>query len=268
MSSEKKSKNLRLFKKKAACLLVTGILGITLSGCACLKTPEPEKESLDPYESVNRAVFKFNQKADKYVIKPVAKAYTKTLPNTVQSRITHFFDNLRDITTSANDLLQGKFGQFTHDAGRFLINSTLGIFGTFDPATQLGLEKHKEDFGQTLAVWGYQNSAYLVLPILGSSTVRDTAGLAIDFNALSIWPLIESDKAKYALTGVDLLDLRAQQLKNENIIKSLAVDEYIFNRDAYLQRRKYLISDGKIPEHLPEEAAESSTVSSTEEVVQ
>ncbi len=242
-----KSKNLTAF------FLVCN-LSLALGGCACLNTPEPEKETIDPYESVNRTVFKFNQKADKFVIKPVATAYNKTLPETIQSRVSNFFDNLRDITTSANDLLQGKFGQFAHDASRFMINSTVGILGTFDPATHLGLEKHKEDFGQTLAVWGYENSAYIVLPILGSSTVRDTAGLAVDFNALSIWPLIESDKVKYGLTGLDLLDIRAQQLKNENVIKSLAVDEYIFMRDAYLQRRQYLISDGKVTETLPEES--------------
>ena len=239
-------------------LLAWGI-SFTLGGCACIRTPEPEKETIDPYESVNRAVFKFNKHADKYVLKPVATAYSKTLPDTVQSRVSHFFDNLREVTTSANDILQGKFGQFAHDASRFVINSTIGILGTFDPATHLGLEKNKEDFGQTLAVWGYENSAYLVLPILGSSTVRDMAGMAVDFNALSIWPLVDSDKVKYTLVGIDLLDIRAQQIKNENIIKSLAVDEYIFNRDAYLQRRKYLISDGKIPELAPEWAIKTSS---------
>lgn len=244
MSFKTKSKNL-------ATLFLVCNLGLVLGGCACLNTPEPEKETIDPYESVNRAVFKFNQKADQFVIKPVATAYNKTLPDTVRSRVSNFFDNLRDITTSANDLLQGKFGQFANDASRFVVNTTVGILGTFDPATHLGLEKHKEDFGQTLAVWGYQNSAYIVLPIVGPSTVRDTAGLAVDFNALSIWPLVDSDKAKYGLVGLDLLDIRAQQLKNENVIKSLAVDEYIFMRDAYLQRRQYLISDGKVVESLP-----------------
>lgn len=252
MSIKTKSKSL-------ATLFLACNLGIVLSGCACLNTPEPEKETIDPYEPVNRAVFKFNQKADKYLIKPVATAYSKTLPDTVQNRVSNFFDNLRDITTSANDLLQGKFGQFASDASRFVINSTVGILGTFDPATHLGLEKHKEDFGQTLAVWGYENSAYLVLPILGPSTVRDTAGLAVDFNVLSIWPLIDSDKTKYALVGLDLIDIRAQLLKNENVIKSLAVDEYVFMRDAYLQRRQYLISDGKTAENLTEENASETT---------
>lgn len=231
--------------KKLAPLLLVCSLSVVLSGCACLNTPEPEKESIDPYEPLNRAVFKLNKKADTYVFKPVATAYSKTLPDTVQGRVSHFFDNLRDITTSVNDLLQGKFGQFAQDASRFVINSTIGILGTFDPASHLGLEKHKEDFGQTLAVWGYENSAYLVLPLLGPSTVRDTAGMAVDFNALSVWPLIESDKVKYGLLGLDLLDIRAQLLKTENVITSLAVDEYVFMRDAYLQRRKYLIADGK-----------------------
>lgn len=247
MSTENQLKNL-------ATLFLVCNLGLVLSGCACLNTPEPEKETIDPYESVNRAVFKFNKNADKYVIKPVATAYIKTLPETIQPRVSSFFDNLRDITTSANDLLQGKFGQFAHDASRLVVNSTVGILGMFDPATHLGLEKHKEDFGQTLAVWGYENSAYLVLPFLGPSTVRDTAGITVDFYGLSIWPLLdESTTTRRLLVGLDLLDIRAQQLKNENIITSLAVDEYVFMRDAYLQRRQYLITDGKTPEALPEE---------------
>lgn len=243
-----KSKNLTAF------FLVCN-LSLALGGCACLNTPEPEKETIDPYEPVNRAVFKFNQNADKYVIKPVATAYIKTLPETIQTRVSSFFDNLRDITTSANDLLQGKFGQFAHDASRLMVNSTVGILGMFDPATHLGLEKNKEDFGQTLAVWGYENSAYLVLPFLGPSTVRDAAGITVDFYGLSIWPLLdESTTTRRLLVGLDLLDIRAQLLKNENVIKSLAVDEYIFMRDAYLQRRQYLISDGKVTEALPEES--------------
>lgn len=245
--------------KNWAIVFLISSIGLTLSGCACLNTPEPKKETIDPYESVNRVIFKFNTKADKYVIKPVATAYSKALPNTIQSRVSHFFDNLREITTSANDLLQGKFQQFSHDAGRFVINSTIGILGTFDPASHLGLEKHKEDFGQTLAVWGYKNSAYLVLPILGPSTVRDTAGMAVDFNALSVWPLVESDKAKYALVGLDLLDIRAQLLKTENVVKAIAVDEYVFNRDAYLQHRKFLISDGETSEDLSEDLSDKTS---------
>jgi phospholipid-binding lipoprotein MlaA len=235
-------------------------LTLVLSGCASVNTPQEQKqEMIDPYESVNRAIFKFNTKADKYVIKPVAITYSKALPDTIQSRVTHFFDNLRDVTTSANDLLQGKFGQFAHDASRFVINSTIGILGTFDPASHLGLERHKEDFGQTLAVWGYENSAYLVLPILGPCTVRDTAGLAVDYYALSVWPLVESDKAKYALVGLDLLDIRAQMLKTEDVVKAIAVDEYVFNRDAYLQRRKFLITDGETPENLTENLSDKAS---------
>ncbi len=257
MRSLNKSKNL------AALFLVSG-LGLILGGCACLNTPEPEKETIDPYEPLNRAIFKLNKKADTYVIKPVATAYNKTLPDTIRGRVSNFFDNLRDITTSANDILQGKFGQFAHDASRFVINSTVGILGTFDPASHLGLEKNKEDFGQTLAVWGYENSAYLVLPLLGPSTVRDTAGMAVDFNALSIWPFIESDKAKYGLLGLDLLDIRAQLLKTEDVITSLAVDEYVFMRDAYLQRRKYLISDGKSAENLPNDITENDPEAPTD----
>lgn len=235
-------------------LLLMSTVGLMLGGCACLNTPVTEKPGIDPYEPVNRVVFKFNQKADKYVIKPVALGYGKAVPQTIQGRVSSFFDNLREITTSANDILQGKFGQFANDASRFVINSTIGIFGTFDPASHLGLERHKEDFGQTLAVWGYKNSAYLVLPLLGPSTVRDTAGTAVDFNVLSVWPAVESDKTKYGLVALDLIDIRAQLLKTENVVKAIAVDEYVFTRDAYLQRRKFLITDGQSAENLPDDS--------------
>ena len=150
-----------------------------------------------------------------------------------------------EVTTMSNDLLQFKVRHFTQDLARFLINSTVGILGLFDVASELGLERHREDFGQTLYTWGYKKSAYLVLPILGPSTVRDTAGLTVDYFALSLWPWIESKEARYSLLGLNLIDARAKLLNKETVLDTIALDEYTFLRDAYFQHRKYLATDGK-----------------------
>lgn len=195
----------------------------------------------DPMEKYNRAMFGFNRAFDRSVTKPVAYIYFRYLPSPFQQGIGNFFDNLREIQNVSNDLLQGKFGFAARDASRFLINSTIGIFGLFDFAGELGLEHRKEDFGQTLYHWGYKKSAYFVMPFLGPSTFRDTAGILVDYYALSVWPWIEKDLRCWLL-GVDLIDLRARALRNETVLDILAVDEYVFIRDAYFQRRQYLFN--------------------------
>jgi phospholipid-binding lipoprotein MlaA len=213
---------------------------IVMSGCAHQQS-SPHLQ--DPFEGLNRATFTFNKTVDKVAVKPVAYVYLKYTPPPLQVGITNFFDNLRELTNIANDLLQLKFAYAAHDTSRFLINTTLGIGGIFNPASTLGLEHRKEDFGQTLHHWGYHNSYYLVLPFLGPSTFRDTIGIAVDYYALSIWPWIESDWEKYALIGVDYLDIRARLLRKESVLDVLAVDEYTFVRDAYFQHREYLFNE-------------------------
>jgi len=210
---------------------------LTLIGCS-----KATKHPQDPFENYNRVVFGFNKTADKVILKPVSYIYLKYLPQPLQLGIGNFFDNLREIPNVANDLLQGKFAYATHDTTRFLINTTIGVFGFFDPAASLGLEHRKEDFGQTLYTWGYKNSAYLVLPFLGPSSVRDTIGLGVDYFALSIWPWIDSDW-KFILLGIDYVDLRARLLRKEVVLDVLAVDEYVFMRDAYFQHREYLFNE-------------------------
>ncbi len=207
----------------------------TKTSC-CNKATNP----LDPFEEVNRATFAFNKTIDTVFAKPLSYVYLKYLPQPFQRGVSNFFDNLREITNVANDLLQFKIGYAAHDTSRFLINSTIGIGGLFDPASSLGLEHRKEDFGLTLYHWGYEKSVYLIIPFLGPSTIRDTIGLGVDYYGLSIWPWLHTDWKKYTLLGLDYLDIRASILRRESVLDVLAVDEYVFMRDAYFQHRVYL----------------------------
>ncbi len=211
----------------------------TKTKASCCNKPT---DTRDPLEAVNRATFAFNKTIDNVIAKPLSYVYLKYLPQPFQTGIGNFFDNLRELTTVANDLLQFKIGYAAHDTSRFLINSTIGIGGLFDPASALGLEHHKEDFGLTLTHWGYKKSAYLILPFLGPSTVRDTIGLGVDYYGLSIWPWIYNDWKKYGLLALDYLDMRAGILRREAVLDVLAVDEYAFMRDAYFQHRLYLFN--------------------------
>lgn len=220
---------------------------------ACASTPD----NPDPYESFNRPVYSFNRTVDKALLKPVAQGYDWLMPKVVDNRIDNFFSNLEDISVMANSLLQGKFEQAWSDFGRFGINSTLGVLGLFDVATHWGLEKHDEDFGQTFAVWGWQQSAYLMLPFLGPSTTRDLSGKGVNSFTTSWTRAIDDDEVKWGLFGLEVIDERAALLDAEKILQE-SLDEYQYLRDAYLQRREYLIYDGAPPE-LPdpdEEAAD------------
>lgn len=213
------------------------LIGASLVVGGCNHNPHPQ----DPLEGLNREIFGFNKTIDQAIAKPVAYLYLNYLPQPMQLGIGNFFDNLREIPNITNDLLQLEFAYMAHDTSRFLINSTLGIFGFFDPATSLGLEHRKNDFGQTLYQYGYHNSAYLMLPFLGPSTVRDVLGLGVDYYALSIWPWIESDW-RYGLLAIDYIDIRARALRHESVINAIAVDEYVLLRDAYFQRRQFLFN--------------------------
>ncbi|MGE3319604.1 MAG: MlaA family lipoprotein [Candidatus Berkiella sp.] len=219
-------------------LLSCALLSAMLWGCQ--KTnPHP----MDPFEGINREIYGLNKTLDKALIKPVAYVYWQYLPTPFQAGIGNFYDNLREIPNVANDILQGKFGYASHDASRFVINSTLGIGGFFDVAGRLGLPHRREDFGQTLYVWGWHDSAYLVLPLLGPSTIRDTVGLTVDYYAFSVWTWIHDDEWRYGLLALDLIDLRARLLRHDTVLSTVAVDEYAFMRDAYFQRRLYLVNN-------------------------
>lgn len=210
---------------------------------ACATTHDNPR---DPWEGVNRSVFSFNEGLDKAIIKPVAQGYDYVAPVPVKTGIGNFFSNIGDVFIAVNNLLQGKVNDAASDTGRVMINTTVGILGLFDVASELGLEKHEEDFGQTLGRWGVGDGPYVVLPLFGPRTLRDTAGLAVD---LYVDPVANEGHVatRNTLTTTRLVDQRADLLPADKVIEGAALDKYSYLRDAYLQRRKSLIYDGKPP---------------------
>jgi phospholipid-binding lipoprotein MlaA len=196
----------------------------------------------DPFQPFNRKVFWFNDHLDTYVLEPVAKGWEYVLPRRVETSISNFFWNLHFPIDTVNAVLQGKFKQAGSNVGRFLVNTTIGVAGFFDPATSLGLELHWEDFGQTLGVWGVCPGPYLVLPVLGPSDVRDGGGLIVDA-ATSITPFFVNGYILLGARTVELVNTRAQYLDIISKAKEAAFDYYSFVRNAYLQRRAGLIND-------------------------
>lgn len=219
------------------------LLALTSAGCASLpEGSEPSEE--DPWERYNRGMFEFNDAVDRAFLKPVTKGYRAITPDPVESGVTNFFENLTYPVVIINQLLQGKFLDAASDTGRFIINTVIGIGGIFDPATRMGLESNDEDFGQTLATWGVSSGPYLVLPFLGSSTLRDAPALYADWQVDLLYQF-ESPEVHY-LTALDVVDTRAQLFEFESQLES-AYDRYAFIRNAYLQRREYLVHDGDPP---------------------
>jgi phospholipid-binding lipoprotein MlaA len=235
----------QLNKKLINILICVGIA--LMAGCATTQQTE-RVAKIDPFESVNRAVFTFNENADEYVIKPVAEAYQFVLPEFVRTGVTNFFSNIGDVFVAVNNLLQGKPGNAANDIGRFLVNSTIGILGLFDVATDAGLEKNKEDFGQTLGVWGVPSGPYVVLPLFGPSSVRDTAGLALDIKTDFILNSNQlNHDQKVGSTVLRVVNQRANLLDASQLLEDAAFDKYSFLRDSYLQRRRNQVYDGNPP---------------------
>lgn len=213
-----------------------------LAGCASTGGLEPH----DPWEKMNRGTFAFNDAVDRAVLKPAAEGYVRVVPGFAREGVSNFFGNLEDIGTSLNNLLQGKAAEGASDAGRFLVNSTLGVFGLWDVATPMGLEKHTEDFGQTLGWWGFQPGPYLVLPLLGPSTLRDAPARAVDPS----WyysDYVDPEGLWWGLRGLDIVRTRADLLKAEKVLQEAALDRYSFVRDAWWQRRRSQVYDGRPP---------------------
>jgi len=222
----------------------TFVSAALLAGCATVERP-------DPLEKVNRQVFAFNETADQYAIAPVARVYRDIMPRLARIGIDNFFNNLKDGWSSINLLLQGRPGDSANDLMRFTTNTVLGIGGVLDWATEFGLEPHYEDFGQTLGVWGLPSGAYLVLPILGPSSLRDAAALPLDLQA-SPDQVSQSVALRNSLTGLRIVNTRARLLGATNLLDDIAFDKYSFVRDAYLQRRRSQVFDGSPPEELRE----------------
>jgi len=216
-------------------VLLVGMLG----GCAT-------QENRDPLEGVNRGIYKFNDTADKAVIKPIAGAYKAVLPSPIRKGVNNFFTNLSTFVTTINDLLQFKFGKAMDDAGRFVINSTVGVLGLIDVASMDNVPKNNEDFGQTLGYWGLGNGAYIVLPFLGPSSVRDTTGLVVDTLAFDPITYLDNPAARNSLRLVKFIDKRAQYLPASDLLDEAALDPYAFMRDAYFQRRESQVNDGAV----------------------
>ncbi len=199
----------------------------------------------DPLESINRPIYNFNDALDRHVMQPIARGYTKITPEPVRDRITNFFNNLTYLNVILNDFLQGKFHQGIDDSARFFINSTVGLGGLFDPASTGGLVQHNEDFGQTLGVWGMDEVAYLVLPLLGPSSVRDVPDLA---TSTALNPLTYFTFAIAApISAVNIVNSRANLLEATEFRDEAALDPYVFTREAYRQHRISLIYDGNPP---------------------
>jgi len=223
---------------------VVALCGLALiTGCATVANPDPR----DPWEGYNRGMTKFNDTVDDAVLKPVATAYKKVLPQLVRTGVGNFFGNLSDAWSFVNNVLQVKPEPALSSFWRVVINSTMGLGGVLDPATEMHLQRYREDFGQTMGYWGVPPGPYFVLPILGSSTLRDTVGLPVDWYGQPI--LYIHDVAwRNSLQGTQLVNTRAQLLEVGNILDAAALDPYTFRRDAYLQKRRNDIYDGNPPQ--------------------
>jgi len=205
-------------------------------------TPSVTAQTHDPWRDANERIFAFNDYFDLLLVRPLASSYTIFIPQLIRQGVGNFFDNVRDANIAVNELLQFKFRDALSDTGRFLINTTIGIGGIIDIATSLGLEKHEEDFGQTLGTWGVSSGPYVVLPVFGASNLRDSFGLILDtiFNPL---PYIDETPAKLTFFVVEEIDSRSALLALDELIGG---DKYLFVREAYVQNRNYLVNDGEI----------------------
>lgn len=221
--------------------LAVGMLSLSVSG-AVLAGDNPA----DPYEDFNRAMYSTNEVVDGVLLKPIAQGYDKVVPLPVKASAGNFFGNASDLWIGANNALQGKFADGGSDFGRLLVNSTIGIFGLFDVASELGLEKHDEDFGQTLAVWGVGSGGYLFWPVIGPRTVRDTAGWGVDVYTDPIVS-VRGIPVRNSLVALRVVDIRASLLPADKVVEEAALDKYAYIRDAYLQRRRSQIYDGRPP---------------------
>ncbi len=236
------------------CILPVLLSLLFLGGCASTNNPR------DPLEPVNRVIYRVNDGLDKVIMKPVATAYKEILPQFVRTGVTNFFNNLSDILTALNNLLQGKLVDAVSDLGRIALNTTVGVAGLVDVGTEVGLEKNKEDFGQTLGRWGLGDGPYLQIPFFGPSSVRDSLGAFVDFKLDPVrWIWRNHIPTRNSLWGLYYVNLRAHLLDSTKILDEAALDPYEFQRDAYLQRRRNLVYDGNPPPEKEEDIPELKT---------
>lgn len=246
-------------------ILAIAAIAASLFLSACIhKGTNPD----DPLESLNRKFYAFNSVFDKYLLKPPAKVYKAVLPTFVRAGVNNFYNNIGMLPTVANDLLQAEGNYAIKDSWRFLVNSTFGIGGVLDVASTFSLPPHGNDLGLTFAKWGDKKSPYIVIPLLGPSTIRDGMALMFDYALFTPYPYIPSNALLYSLIGVRYIDIRSQLLETDRFIDE-ALDKYAFVRDAYLQHRNYLITGEQQDNgamYVGEEADDSILTSSPEKV--
>lgn len=241
---------MKITNKISKLALIAAAAGL-LGGCATSGNPK------DPIEGFNRAMFSFNEGLDKVIIKPVATGYEAVLPDPIETGIANFFANIADLMIGVNNLLQGKPAQAASDAGRVLVNTTIGFLGIIDVASSFGMEKHVEDVGQTFGRWGVGDGAYVVLPFFGPRTARDTVGLAFDIYTDPVGH-VDHIPTRNVLLATRIVSDRAEMLKADKVIEEAALDKYSYVRDGYLQRRRSLIHDGNPPKEKDESAEQES----------
>lgn len=209
---------------------------LSLSACVTKGT-----NPVDPYEPINRKIYTFNTKVDSIILKPAARVYVAVIPPKIRAGVNNVYNNVNMIPTVANDILQAKWNYVIKDTWRFIANTTIGIGGIFDPASTFGLPPHSNDLGLTFAQWGDKKSPYIMIPLLGPSTIRDGMGLMFDYTFFTPYPYLRSDPLIWSLLAVRYVDLRSQMLDTEKLMAD-AIDKYSFMRDAYLQHRNFLIN--------------------------
>jgi phospholipid-binding lipoprotein MlaA len=232
-------------KRLAKLLGWTGTLALLCSGCA---TRSPYEEANDPLEPVNRAIYTFNDYFDRGILKPVAKQYVRIIPGVARTGVRNVFNNLVEPITIVNDVLQGKAHQAASDTMRFGFNTIFGVAGLFDVSTGWGLERHREDFGQTFAVWGIGEGWYLVLPFLGPSNVRDGVGFVAAWKLQPVPYLVHDELTRYGIYALYFVSQRADLLSASEVLDTAALDPYLQVREAYRQKRWSDIHDGNPPE--------------------
>jgi len=237
------------------CATTTATTATSATGAPNVQAPQPPASKDDPWERWNRKVYGFNEAIDAAVIRPVATAYEKVVPQVVRTGVSNFYGNFADAWSAVNNLLQGKLADSAQDVMRVGTNTLFGIGGLFDVATELGLDSQREDFGQTLGYWGFKPGPYIVWPLLGPSTLRDSFAIPLD-RYVSPALAFSDDGTRFSLVFLGLLNDRANLLPTSRMLDGMALDRYVFVRDAYLQRRRSLVYDGNEPQS-EEEAFEA-----------
>jgi phospholipid-binding lipoprotein MlaA len=231
---------------------------------ASMPAPTPAADTSSSLSGYNHVVFQFNDFLDRAFLKPVATLYSKIVPRPLHQGISNVFSNIDNIPTVINDVLQLRLYHTLSDSWRFFINSTVGILGFFDVASHIGLKPHHEDFGLTMARWGYTDSNYFVVPFFGPGTIRDVIGWPIDYFFFSIYPYISNTKVRYSVYALGVVDRRSNLLQYQDVLEQVAVDRYSFMRSAYLQHRQHQIVENQKSGDVASEAMEDDDPSAEE----